>query len=93
MISCSVITDEKSPGDAFSGFTVCISGFAPAFFSTGEVALIPWDVAAGAIIVQEAGGMVTEFNGGDNFVFGEDLVCTNGVVHSEMLDVIKQFFP
>jgi myo-inositol-1(or 4)-monophosphatase len=58
-----------------------------------EYGLNPWDVAAGAIIVQEAGGTVTEFNGGDNFVFGEDLVCTNGIVHFEMLDVIKEFFP
>jgi len=58
-----------------------------------EYGLNPWDVAAGAIIVQEAGGIVTEFKGGDNFVFGEDLVCTNGIVHAEMLDVIKQFFP
>jgi myo-inositol-1(or 4)-monophosphatase len=54
-----------------------------------EYGLNPWDVAAGAIIVQEAGGMVTEFNGGDNFIFGEDLVCTNTIVHSEMLYVIK----
>lgn len=58
-----------------------------------EYGLNPWDVAAGSIIVQEAGGMVTEFNGGDNFIFGEDLVCTNAIVHSEMLDVIKKFFP
>ena len=58
-----------------------------------EYGLNPWDVAAGAIIVQEAGGIVTEFNGGDDFVFGEDLVCTNGHMHAEMLRIIQTYFP
>jgi myo-inositol-1(or 4)-monophosphatase len=58
-----------------------------------EYGLNPWDVAAGAIIVQEAGGIVTEFNGGDNFIFGEDLVCTNGLTHDEMLRIIQTYFP
>ena len=58
-----------------------------------EYGLNPWDVAAGAIIVQEAGGIVTEFNGGEDFVFGEDLVCTNGLTHDEMLRIIQTYFP
>jgi myo-inositol-1(or 4)-monophosphatase len=58
-----------------------------------EYGLNPWDVAAGSIIVQEAGGIVTEFKGGDNFIFGEDLVCTNGLIHAEMLGEIKNYFP
>jgi myo-inositol-1(or 4)-monophosphatase len=58
-----------------------------------EYGLNPWDVAAGAIIVQEAGGIVTEFNGGDNFIFGEDLVCTNSHTHEEMLRIIQTYFP
>jgi myo-inositol-1(or 4)-monophosphatase len=58
-----------------------------------EYGLNPWDVAAGAIIVQEAGGIVTEFNGGNDFVFGEDLVCTNGHTHAEMLRIIQTYFP
>jgi myo-inositol-1(or 4)-monophosphatase len=58
-----------------------------------EYGLNPWDVAAGAIIVQESGGIVTEFNGGNNYIFGEDLVCTNGVIHAEMLEVIQKYFP
>lgn len=57
-----------------------------------EYGLNPWDVAAGAIIVREAGGKVTEFNGSDNPVFGEDLICTNGNIHQEMIEVIKKFF-
>ena len=57
-----------------------------------EYGLNPWDVAAGCIIVQEAGGTVTDFSGGDNYIFGEDLVCTNGIVQAEMLAKIACYF-
>ena len=57
-----------------------------------EYGLNPWDVAAGCIIVQEAGGIIADFSGGDNFIFGEDLVCTNAHVHNEMLRKISRYF-
>lgn len=57
-----------------------------------EYGLNPWDVAAGCVIVQEAGGKVNDFSGGDNFIFGEDLLCTNGKVHIEMLNKISRYF-
>lgn len=57
-----------------------------------EYGLNPWDVAAGAIIVEEAGGRVTEFNGGDNPVFGEDVNCTNGHIHEELASIIRKHF-
>ena len=45
-----------------------------------EYGLSAWDVAAGALIVQAAGGKVTDFNGGDNYIFGEEIIagCTAG---------------
>ncbi len=57
-----------------------------------EYGLNPWDVAAGVVIIKEAGGKATEFNGGDNPVFGEDLNCTNGHIHAELEEVISLFF-
>jgi myo-inositol-1(or 4)-monophosphatase len=42
-----------------------------------EHALHAWDVAAGALLVQEAGGKVTDFKGGDNYLFGKELVSAN----------------
>ena len=39
-----------------------------------EYNLNPWDVAAGAFIVQRAGGIVTDFKGEDNFIFGGEIV-------------------
>lgn len=57
-----------------------------------EYGLNPWDVAAGTIIIREAGGTVTEFDGGNDPIFGEDLICTNGKIHQQMMDVVGRFF-
>jgi myo-inositol-1(or 4)-monophosphatase len=54
-----------------------------------EYNLKPWDVAGGAFILQQAGGKVTDFSGGDNFLFGGEL-CAGGGVHAEMLKVIQE---
>ena len=54
-----------------------------------EYNLKPWDVAGGAFILQQAGGIVTDFSGGDNYLFGGEL-CAAGHVHAEMLKVIKE---
>ncbi len=56
-----------------------------------EYNLNPWDVAAGALIVQEAGGQVSDFNGGDNFLFGREIVASANL-HDQMLPVIQQFW-
>lgn len=53
--------------------------------------LRPWDVAGGALLVQEAGGKVTDFTGGDNFVFGGELIAA-GHVHRQMQNVIENHF-
>ncbi|BDC97754.1 inositol monophosphatase family protein [Persicobacter psychrovividus] len=45
-----------------------------------EYNLKPWDVAAGIIIVQEAGGKVIDFDGQDNFLFGKQLIAGGGIV-------------
>jgi len=45
-----------------------------------EYDLKPWDVAAGAVIVKEAGGIVTDYSGGDNFLFGREIVASNGLI-------------
>ncbi|MEM9341360.1 MAG: inositol monophosphatase family protein [Bacteroidota bacterium] len=53
-----------------------------------EYNLKPWDIAAGVILVKEAGGTVTDFKGGDDFLFGREMV-SGGAVHPELLSVIK----
>jgi myo-inositol-1(or 4)-monophosphatase len=55
-----------------------------------EYNLQPWDVAAGYLIVEEAGGRVTDFAGKDYDVFDKETLATNGLIHDDMLGVIKR---
>jgi myo-inositol-1(or 4)-monophosphatase len=54
-----------------------------------EQSLRPWDVAAGALIVEEAGGEVTGMDGTPFDPGAAHLVASNGQIHDAMLDVIK----
>jgi len=56
-----------------------------------EQHLKPWDVAAGALIVSEAGGVVTGMDGSPFDSVAAHLVASNGHVHGEVLDVIRVF--
>jgi myo-inositol-1(or 4)-monophosphatase len=55
-----------------------------------EYGLSPWDVAAGAFIVQQAGGKVSDFKGGENYIFGAELIATNRLVYNELFSDIKK---
>jgi myo-inositol-1(or 4)-monophosphatase len=57
-----------------------------------EYGLNSWDVAAGAFIIQQAGGEVSDFSGGNNFVFGKEIIATNQNVFNEFLEVVKEKF-
>jgi myo-inositol-1(or 4)-monophosphatase len=54
-----------------------------------EYGLNAWDTAAGWVIVEEAGGRVTKLDGSPYDNHTPSLLCTNGKVHDEMLDVLK----
>ena len=53
-----------------------------------EEQLHPWDVAAGVLLVEEAGGRVTDYTGGPFDIFRDPIVASNGPLHAAMLDVI-----
>ena len=57
-----------------------------------EYGLNPWDVAAGALIVERAGGKITTFNDDDNFIFGKEIVASNAKVHDEFMTKVRTFF-
>jgi myo-inositol-1(or 4)-monophosphatase len=48
----------------------------------------PWDVAAGALLVGEAGGKTTDFDGGEFNIKSSDLLASNGKIHEELLEII-----
>jgi myo-inositol-1(or 4)-monophosphatase len=54
-----------------------------------EWKLKPWDTAAGALIVVEAGGRTSDFRGREFDPFGIQCVATNGRIHEQMLDVVR----
>lgn len=54
-----------------------------------EIGLSPWDVAAGVILVREAGGMVTEIDGGENPIYGRTILATNGMLHRDINQLIR----
>ena len=55
-----------------------------------EVKLSPWDMAAGVVILREAGGMLTDFEGAPLSIYGQELVASNGSIHQSMLDVLRE---
>ncbi len=57
-----------------------------------EYSLQPWDVAAGAFIVQQAGGKVCDFSGKNNYIFGKEIIATNGQIHKLAVQKISNFF-
>lgn len=76
-------------GSAATDLAYVACGRFEAFYEYG---LQPWDVAAGAFIVQNAGGRVSDFSGNHNYIFGKEIVATNELVYSEFLTCIQQFF-
>jgi myo-inositol-1(or 4)-monophosphatase len=55
-----------------------------------ELRLGAWDVAAGAVLVEEAGGRITAVDGGPLDVDAPTLLATNGLIHDEMLRTLKE---
>ncbi|HET7909824.1 MAG TPA: inositol monophosphatase family protein, partial [Nitrospira sp.] len=58
-----------------------------------ELKLSPWDMAGGVVIVQQAGGLVTDLRGNAHSIYQPELVASNGRIHREMLDVIRENLP
>lgn len=75
-------------GSAAADLAYVASGKCEGFF---EFFLSPWDVAAGCLIVQQAGGIVSDFKGGNDFIFGKELIAGT-YVQPEMLKIINHYW-
>jgi myo-inositol-1(or 4)-monophosphatase len=53
-----------------------------------ELKLAPWDTAAGWLLVEEAGGMVTDLTGGPYDLHSPNILATNGFIHQEMITIV-----
>ncbi|NGP88111.1 inositol monophosphatase family protein [Fodinibius halophilus] len=83
------IRGVRRPGAASYDLCCVASGRFDGFY---EYALNPWDVAAAALIVKEAGGKVSDWQGGDDWLFGERIVAGNPVMHEFLLEEISKYF-
>jgi myo-inositol-1(or 4)-monophosphatase len=75
-------------GSAATDLVYVASGRYDAFY---EYNLNPWDVAAGAFIVKQAGGRVSDFKGGEDYIFGNEIIASNAAVFSEFRQIISDF--
>ncbi|MEN8136888.1 MAG: inositol monophosphatase family protein [Bacteroidota bacterium] len=57
-----------------------------------EYSLSPWDVAAGSFIVEQAGGKVTDFNGGDNWLFGKEIIASSSSLYPDFSKIVIDEF-
>jgi myo-inositol-1(or 4)-monophosphatase len=76
----------RRPGAAALDLAYVACGRYDAFW---ERRLSPWDVAAGFLLVEEAGGKVTNYRGTSTHIHEKEVVASNGLVHSPMIEVFK----
>ncbi|WP_421774455.1 inositol monophosphatase family protein [Gracilimonas sp.] len=57
-----------------------------------EYGLSPWDVAAAVLIIKEAGGLITDWSGEDDWLFGQRIIAGNAAVHNFLLNEIRDCF-
>ncbi|MBL7685124.1 MAG: inositol monophosphatase [Deltaproteobacteria bacterium] len=55
-----------------------------------ELDLFPWDVAAGALMIREAGGVVSDFSGREFQIYSKELLASNRLLHPSMLQTLKR---
>ncbi len=54
-----------------------------------ELKLNPWDTAAASLMVKEAGGVITDFSGGEFSIYKEEMLASNGLIHEEMIEILN----
>ncbi len=76
----------RRPGSASLDLAYVACGRYDAFFEFG---LKPWDIAAGVLLIQEAGGLVTDMDGQEGFMESGDIVTGNPKIFAQLLNVIQ----
>ena len=78
--------DLRRAGAAALDLALTAAGTFDGFF---ELGLGTWDIAAGAALVLEAGGLVTDWSGGDRWVETGDIIAAPAAIHAALLDIVK----
>ncbi|MDR1529541.1 MAG: inositol monophosphatase [Burkholderiales bacterium] len=75
----------RRPGAAALDLAYVAAGYYDAFF---ELDLHIWDVAAGSLLVQEAGGLINDFHGEENFLFGGEVLAANPKIFAQLMNLL-----
>ena len=75
-------------GSAAADLAYIACGRAEAFYEYG---LNPWDVAAGVLLVQEAGGIISDFTKGNDYIYGKEVLASNALVYDEFQQAIHKY--
>ncbi len=78
----------RRPGAAALDLAYVAAGFADGFFETG---LSPWDVAAGSLLVTEAGGLIGNFTGEANFMEQKECVAGNPRIYGQLVAILGKY--
>lgn len=80
----------RRTGSSALNLAYVAAGAFDVFYST---AVQPWDVAAGVVLVREAGGTVSSLSGGEHDLYRRELLATNGKVHAEAVAALESAWP
>jgi len=83
------VSDIRRAGSAALDLAYIAAGRVEGFF---ELNLSPWDIAAGSLLITEAGGCTTDFGGGEQYLETGNIVAGNAHTHSEILKIVRQVF-
>jgi myo-inositol-1(or 4)-monophosphatase len=83
------VSDIRRAGSAALDLAWLASGRCECFF---EIGLSPWDIAAGSILIKEAGGIITDFGGGPDYLQTGNIVSATPALHGELLKEVKGVF-
>jgi myo-inositol-1(or 4)-monophosphatase len=77
----------RRPGSAAIDLSYVAAGRFDGFW---ESKLHPWDMAAGVLLITEAGGKVTDYKGQPLSIYADETLASNGLIHDQMLKVIQE---
>ncbi|MBM4141539.1 MAG: inositol monophosphatase [Nitrospira sp.] len=83
------VSDLRRAGSAALDLAYLACGRCEGFF---EIGLSQWDIAAGAILIKEAGGVITDFGGEPDYLLTGNIVAGTPAVHKEILSEVKSVF-
>lgn len=78
----------RSMGSAATDMAYVASGRFDAFWESG---LKPWDAAAGIVLMKEAGGIVSDFEGEENYLFGKEMIASNSFIAQLILNKLREY--